>query len=105
MANYSYAEVNVLFLKESRTFLQVFRIAVLGMVLFGSFATLPLVWALADVAMGVMALLNIAAIVLLSRQAFAVADDFERQLSDGTRPSFTADSVPGIKQGIYPGVW
>jgi len=57
IANYSYAETNLIFLEHNnKKGLVLFRIVVLGMVMFGSLATLPTVWALADVSMGLMAI-------------------------------------------------
>lgn len=45
IANYSYAETNLIFLEHNRKKgLILFRIIVLGMVMFGSLATLPTVW-------------------------------------------------------------
>ncbi|EAP93043.1 sodium/alanine symporter, partial [Vibrio splendidus 12B01] len=67
IANYSYAETNLIFLEHNnKKGLVLFRIVVLGMVMFGSLATLPTVWALADVSMGLMAIVNLVAIILLS---------------------------------------
>ncbi|EDK26128.1 sodium/alanine symporter, partial [Vibrionales bacterium SWAT-3] len=46
IANYSYAETNLIFLEHNnKKGLVLFRIIVLGMVMFGSLATLPTVWA------------------------------------------------------------
>ncbi|MCP5116953.1 MAG: alanine:cation symporter family protein, partial [bacterium] len=105
VANYSYAETNLLYLVESRIGLHVFRAIVLGLVLFGSLAKLPLVWALADVAMSLMALLNIVAILLLSKIAISVADNFDRQRQQGERPRFAAASIPRLDGKLVPGIW
>ncbi len=105
VANYSYAETNLLFLKQSKVVLQVFRVAVLGVVMFGAVADLPLVWALADVSMSLMALLNIVAILLLSKVALAVAADFNRQLDAGQRPTFEPERIPEVKGALAEGVW
>ncbi|WP_234015342.1 alanine:cation symporter family protein, partial [Cronobacter malonaticus] len=52
MANYTYAENNLLFLnQDSRALKFLLRFMVLTMVMFGTQAALPLVWQLADVAM------------------------------------------------------
>lgn len=105
VANYSYAETNLLFLVSSQRALQAFRAVVLGLVMFGSLAELPLVWALADVSMSVMALLNIVAIVLLGRIAIAAAEDFNRQLGRGERPTFDASRIPGLAGRLERGIW
>ena len=74
------------------------------MVMAGSVASLQLVWNFADVSMGLMALVNIAAIVMLSKVAFAVIKDYERQLKAGQTPTFDASQFPEIN-GIETGEW
>ena len=64
-----------------------------------------LIWDMADVAMGIMALLNLVAILLLSRAAFAVIGDYERQRRAGREPTFTRDQIPELTAGIEPDVW
>lgn len=84
IANYSYAETNLIFLEHNhKAGLGLFRIIVLGMVMFGSVATLPMVWALADVSMGLMAIVNLIAIILLSGIVIKLAKDYNRQLKAG----------------------
>ncbi len=73
--------------------------------MFGAVADLPLVWALADVSMSLMALLNIVAILLLSKVALAVAADFNRQLDAGQRPTFEPERIPEVKGALAEGVW
>ena len=105
VANYSYAETNLMFMKQSPGLLNAFRVAVLGIVMFGSVADLPLIWALADVSMSLMALLNIAAILALSKIALGVAADFNHQLDAGGHPTFRASSVPGLEGVTEDGIW
>jgi AGCS family alanine or glycine:cation symporter len=98
IANYSYAESNVLFLSRgSRTVLLPFRMAVLGMVMFGSVAKLQLVWDMADVSMGLMALVNLLAILMLSGIAIPVIQDYNKQLKEGKMPKFQAKDFPKLK--------
>ncbi|MCE9677999.1 alanine:cation symporter family protein [Shewanella sp. AS1] len=96
IANYSYAENNILFLCKSKKVLYVFRALVLAMVMAGSVASLQLVWNFADVSMGLMALVNIAAIMMLSKVAFAVIKDYEKQVKQGLEPTFDSAKFPGI---------
>lgn len=105
VANYSYAETNLLFLGSGWRGVRVFRLVVLGMVMFGALADLPLVWAMADVAMAMMAMLNVVAILLLSELAIAVAHDFNRQLRAGRRPVFDLANFPRLKGMIEEGIW
>ncbi len=104
IANYSYAENNILFLSKRKSVLYLFRVLVLAMVMIGSVASLQLVWNFADVSMGLMALVNIAAIVMLSKVAFAVIKDYQKQVKLGLEPTFNAKDFPQIK-GIKPGIW
>ncbi|MCL1040614.1 alanine:cation symporter family protein [Shewanella marisflavi] len=104
IANYSYAESNILFLSKSKKILYSFRVAVLAMVMAGSVASLQLVWNFADVSMGLMALVNIAAIVMLSKVAYAVIKDYEVQLKAGKVPTFDAAQFPELN-GLDEQIW
>ncbi|SEF72500.1 alanine/glycine:cation symporter family protein [Vibrio hangzhouensis] len=106
IANYSYAETNLIFLEHNhKAGLGIFRIVVLGMVLFGSVATLPTVWALADVSMGLMAIVNLIAIILLSGIVVKLAKDYNMQLDAGKVPTFDANDYPELKSQLEEGIW
>nr|WP_306416336.1 MULTISPECIES: sodium:alanine symporter family protein [unclassified Vibrio] len=106
IANYSYAETNLIFLEHNnKKGLVLFRIIVLGMVMFGSMATLPTVWALADVSMGLMAIVNLVAIILLSGIVIKLAKDYNRQLDAGKVPTFDANDFPELKSQLEDGIW
>ncbi|MCL9775172.1 alanine/glycine:cation symporter family protein [Vibrio methylphosphonaticus] len=106
IANYSYAETNLIFLEHNhKAGLGLFRLVVLGMVLFGSVATLPMIWALADVSMGLMALVNLVAIILLSGIVVKLAKDYNQQLKAGKVPTFDANDYPELKSQLEPGIW
>ncbi|WP_299002683.1 sodium:alanine symporter family protein [uncultured Shewanella sp.] len=97
IANYSYAETNVLFLTGHKEgILPFFRLTVLVMVMFGSLAKVGLVWALADVSMGLMATVNIIALLLLSGLTVRVIQDYSRQLKSGKLPSFNYKDFPEL---------
>ncbi|PMH39753.1 sodium:alanine symporter [Vibrio sp. 10N.286.49.B3] len=106
IANYSYAETNLIFLKHNnKKGLALFRCVVLGMVMFGSLATLPTVWALADVSMGLMAMVNLAAIILLSGIVIKLAKDYNAQLKAGKVPTFDSNDYPELKSQLEEGIW
>lgn len=106
VANYFYAENCLIFLgRNHSTGLAVFRLLVLGMVMFGAIASLPFVWNLADVAMGLMAITNLIAILLLSKLVFRLSADYQRQRKAGQQPSFDVRNFPGLEQKLEPGVW
>lgn len=74
-----------------------YRILVIRMVLFGSIAEIQIVWNLADLFMGLMAILNLIAIALLSKKAFLVLQDYTKQKNEGIKePVFKASSIPGL---------
>ncbi|KOS68784.1 sodium:alanine symporter [Lysinibacillus contaminans] len=97
VGNYYYGETNIEFMNAHKGWMTGYRILVLGMVMFGSLAQVSLVWNLADLFMGFMAMLNIIVILLLGRIAFRVLDDFTKQRKQGKNPVFYAKSIPGLK--------
>lgn len=106
VANYSYAESCLLFLEHNHASgLLLFRLAVLVMVFFGSVASLPFVWNLADASMGLMAMTNLIAILLLSNLAIRLARDYNEQRRAGRLPTFDASRFPDIQSRLEPGVW
>ncbi|KOP82422.1 alanine/glycine:cation symporter family protein [Cytobacillus solani] len=96
IGNYYYGETNIEFIKNSPTALFVYRLAVIGMVIFGAVVDLAIVWNLADLFMGIMALINLVAIVMLGKIAFAALKDYKAQRKEGKDPVFYADSIPGL---------
>ncbi|EHI9301331.1 sodium:alanine symporter family protein [Vibrio vulnificus] len=106
IANYSYAETNLVFLEHNhKAGLNVFRLVVLGLVGFGAIAPLPVVWALADISMGMMAIVNLVAILLLSGIVIKLAKDYNRQLQAGKLPTFNPDDFPELKSQLEEGIW
>lgn len=97
IGNYYYGETNIEFLKTSKTWLMLYRVSVLGMVMFGAVAKVQLVWDLADLFMGLMVVVNLIAIFMLSKVAFAALRDYQVQKKAGKDPVFYADSIPGLE--------
>lgn len=104
LGNYAYADGNLTYLGASASAIQVFRVVVLLAVAGGCLGELPIVWGLADVAMGLMALVNLGAILLLGRWAFGALADYEQALPQG-RPSFDARANPHLPAGLGTSVW
>lgn len=106
IANYTYAENCLIFLNNNRSgHLIAFRFAVCAMVLFGSVASLPLVWSMADIAMSLMAMTNLIAILLLSGIVVKLAKDYNKQRAQNRLPTFDVDDYPEIKSKLEKGVW
>lgn len=97
IGNYYYGETNLEFIKESKLIITIYRLTVIGMVLFGATVELEVVWGLADLFMGLMALINIVAIVLLGHIAFQALSDYQNQRKQGKDPTFYSDTIPGLK--------
>ncbi|TDB51714.1 MULTISPECIES: alanine/glycine:cation symporter family protein [Bacillaceae] len=96
VANYYYGETNIEFLTSNKVWLNLYRFGVILMVLFGSVASLGVVWGLADLFMALMAITNLIAIILLSKVAIAVLNDYLSQRKAGKDPVFYKDSVKGL---------
>ena len=97
IANYYYGETNIEFITDDRRYIFYYRIAVMCLVLFGSIAAIEVVWALADLFMGSMALVNLAAIAILAPISLAALKDYQRQRTRGENPTFRATNIPGLK--------
>lgn len=111
IANYSYGESNLEFIsgeKSAKSAIMIFRFLVLAMVFIGSVASLPAIWNFADLSMGLMALTNLVAIVLLSPVALRVLRDYERQIKEGKTPdqiTFDPDQFVKLKDEANRDAW
>lgn len=92
MAYYYYCESNVAFLakkfKNHKLVFNVTRVVLLIMVFVGSINSAGQVWALGDIGVGLMAWLNIIAIILLTRTGVKTLKDYEAQKKAGLDPVF-----------------
>ena len=97
IGNYFYAESNFRFIKnDSKAALIVFRLACLAVIFYGAVNSFDLAWNLADIFMGLMAMMNLIAILLLGKWALAALKDYSEQRAAGKDPVFVADNVPGM---------
>ncbi|MCA1011009.1 alanine:cation symporter family protein [Halobacillus halophilus] len=101
IGNYYYGETNIEFIKSSSSNIFIYRIAVLFMVMFGAVAEFGLVWSLADLTMGIMALINLYAIFRLSSVAYDALKDYRKQRKAGNDPVFYQDHLPGVEGMEY----
>ncbi|MGW6859646.1 alanine/glycine:cation symporter family protein [Streptomyces xanthophaeus] len=97
IGNYYYGETNVRFITRRRWVLPGYRALVLAAVVLGSLGSVSVVWNLADVFMGLMALVNLLAILPLSAIAFRLLDDYLAQRRAGLDPVFTRDRMPDLR--------
>jgi AGCS family alanine or glycine:cation symporter len=99
MAYYYIAETNLSYLNKRR--LQVWKLWILRAlmllaVFYGSVKTAESAWVLGDIGVGVMAWLNIVAILLLQKPALVALKDYQKQRKQGLDPNFDAAAC-GIK--------
>lgn len=97
IGNYYYGETNIEFINGNKICLMLYRVCVVGMVMFGSIAQIQVVWDMADLFMGIMAIINLIAIALLGKIAIDVLKDYVSQKEKGLDPQFKKSSIPGLK--------
>jgi len=101
LGNYYYGEANIRFITAKKWVLHTYRILVSGMVLFGSVATLDLVWSLADITMALMAVCNLIAIIFLGKYAIRLLLDYRAQKKAGIQsPVFRKETMPDIEKDL-----
>lgn len=100
IGNYFYAESNILFIRNSKFLLFCFRITCVVVVFLGAQADFSLVWNLADITMGFMAIVNIIAIFLLRKTAIAALDNYEELKRQGKKPVFDEKQI-----GLSGTIW
>ncbi|WP_394189546.1 alanine/glycine:cation symporter family protein [Pseudoalteromonas atlantica] len=105
VANYAYAESNLhLFKLDNKLGRGIYTLLYLSMMLWGASATLKEVWSLADVALGLMTVVNVIAIIILTPTILAVTADYNKQRSQNAEPEFNADKVK-IQGKTEKGIW
>ena len=93
LGNYFYAEANILFITRNKWVLYAFRVAAALMLFFGAGNNMDVAWSLADITMGLEAVVNIVAIFLLSRIAIDCLKDYEKQKKEGKDPVFFEGNI------------
>ena len=77
----------------SKTFMTCFRLVAAGVIWLGAGMSMSLVWDLADVLMGVMAIINIPVICILGTPAIKALKDYTAQKAAGKNPVFKSATV------------
>lgn len=103
VAYYYMAETNIAYLNRKAhrpwmTFL--LRIGMMAAVTYGCIKSAALAWTLGDIGVGMMAWLNIIAILILQKPALLSLRDYERQKKAGLDPSFDPDAL-GIRNADF----
>ena len=104
VGNYYYGEINIAFFEHDeatgRKALNLFRVGVVAMVLFGCMAELTLVWNLADLFMGLLCLTNLYAVARLAKYAKIALNDYVAERKQGLEPKFDPNLL-GSTDGVH----
>lgn len=105
LGNYAYAESNLHFFKLDNTVGRLaFTAIFLTMTLLGTQAELKLVWAMADMAFGLMAVINVVAIMLLTPTLYTVAMHYKQARAEAREPTFTPNAV-NVQGELEQNIW
>lgn len=106
VANYTYAENALIHLGGDNTIaITLLRSAVLGMVVWGSYEAVVTVFNAADASMGLMATINLIAIVMLSGTVVKLTKDYLAQRKQGEVPHFKSKDYPELHEKIDSNIW
>ena len=104
MAYYYYAETNITYIfknSDSTIYIWILRIVFLVAVYFGTVKSAKTAWAIGDIGVGLMAWVNIIAILLLGNVAIKVWKDFRQKKKQGIKdPTFNSKEL-GIKNADF----
>ena len=106
IGNYAYAESAMVFIGlGGRAGLLALRLLALAMVVWGAYESVSTVFNAADAAMGLMATVNLIAIVLLSGTVLKLTRDYTHQRESGQEPVFHAQDYPELAGTIDETIW
>ena len=102
--NYYLGENALGFFSQKRWLVQVYRVLVMALVLWGSMQDLSTVFGFADVTMGLLALVNLAALFLLFKVGLRLMRDYDSQIQAGVQ-SPVLDARQFADLDLDPQVW
>jgi len=106
VANYAYAENAMTYLGiGNKAGLYTLRVGTLGMVVWGAMQSVSTVFNAADASMGLMATINLVAIVLMSGTVIKLTRDYFEQRKQGIVPHFHSARYPELAGEIDPDIW
>ncbi|WP_334018561.1 alanine/glycine:cation symporter family protein [Alteromonas sp. S015] len=105
VANYAYGESNLhMFKLDNKIGRAVYTIGYLGMIYWGAQAALPQVWAMADMALGLMTVINIIAIVWMTPTIVSISKDYFKKRDSGANMEYKVGDCE-IQGKSEDGVW
>ena len=79
--------------EPTKQFMTAFRVVCVIAIFVGAGMSMAAVWAIADILMGFMCLINIPACLILGNVAVKALKDYQRQRAEGKNPVFKAESI------------
>ena len=105
VANYAYGESNLhMFKLDNKIGRAVYTIGYLGMIYWGAQAALPQVWAMADMALGLMTVINIIAIVWMTPTIVSISKDYFKKKDSSANMEYKAGDCE-IQGKSEDGIW
>ena len=105
MANYAYGESNLhMFKLDNKSGRAAYTVGYLGMILWGSMASLPEVWAMADMALGLMTVINITALTWMTPTIVSISKDYFAKKDSGAKITYKAGDCE-IQGKSDKGIW
>lgn len=105
VANYAYAESNLHFFKlDNKVGRIVFTLIFLTMIFVGTNVELKVIWATADMAFGLMAVINVVAIICLTKTVVSVSRDYQKQRAVGQVNDFKRSDC-SVQGETERGIW
>ncbi len=96
LGNLYYVDRSWLFLFKKmpgKTFMRIYYIIASLIIFVGAGLNAELLWGIADITMGAMALINMPVIIILSKYAIRALKDYEKQRKEGKAPEFKKSSI------------
>ena len=105
VANYAYGESNLhMFKLDNKIGRAAYTIGYLGMIYWGAQAALPQVWAMADMALGLMTVINIIAIVWMTPTIVSISKDYFKKKDSGQKVEYKVGDCE-IQGKSEKGIW
>jgi AGCS family alanine or glycine:cation symporter len=96
LGNLYYVDQSLFFMmknKPSKGILSIYYILASLVIFIGAGLSADLLWSIADITMGVMALINIPVIIILGKYVTKALKDYEKKIKEGKDPEFKVEDI------------
>jgi len=96
LGNLYYVDMALIYILKktpSKAFMRVYHIVASLVILLGAGLSADLLWNIADITMGAMAIINIPVILILSKYALRALKNYDKQRKEGREPVFHARDI------------